>query len=356
MLISRLCFCRSRLPPPASLFPLFAVLTLAVAACVVDSSNKQTTADTTHAGPVVTVTPVNGGNGGMREKIRWILSPDRHALLVVDDPVGIENDPIPNAFFFGDEAREFQVQMDSVWDVVPSPDWKSLAFGRAYTIQTGPDNAETNLLPEVSRRTSIDTLTLRTASFPTSGMVNTRGVAQPGVIRIPSNPRQAGAADSAAPRLFPVARGWRVRWTADGTTLALGNNPSKSDDDEVSQAWSALDPASGALHGSLPSNASLYEPAFTNGPTFELSTPVAIDKSPPITVTHDGKSFSIESTRGVITISEAGPNAQKSQRVIGAGIALAATAGGRYVLALAPKAKPVAHGMTVEPVVYTVTW
>ena len=187
-------------------------------------------------------------------------------------------------------------------------------------------------------------------------MVNTRGVAQPGVIRIPSNPRQAGAADSAAPRLFPVARGWRVRWTADGTTLALGNNPSKSDDDEVSQAWSALDPASGALHGSLPSNASLYEPAFTNGPTFELSTPVAIDKSPPITVTHDGKSFSIESTRGVITISEAGPNAQKSQRVIGAGIALAATAGGRYVLALAPKAKPVAHGMTVEPVVYTVTW
>src|SRR5207244_2069483 len=180
MLISRVRFRPSRFPLPASLFPFF------LAGCVVDSSNKQTTADTTHAGPVVTVTPVNGGNGGMREKIRWILSPDRHALLVVDDPVGIENDPIPNAFFFGDEASQFQVQMDSVWDVVPSPDWKSLAFGRAYATQTGSDGAEVNLLPEVSRRTSIDTLTLRSASFPTSGMASMRGVAQPGVIKIPN--------------------------------------------------------------------------------------------------------------------------------------------------------------------------
>jgi hypothetical protein len=354
MLISRLRFFRSRFPLPASRFPLF-LFPLFLAACVVDSSNKETTADTTHAGPVVTVTPVNTGNGGMMEAIRWILSPDRHALLVVDDPVAIESDPIPDAFFFGDEARQFQVQMDSVWDVVPSPDWKSLAFGRAYTTQTGPEG-EVNLLPEVSRRTSIDTLTLRGASFPTSGMIGMRGVAQPGVIRIPDDPRQAGAADSAAPKLFPVTRGWRVRWTADGTTIALGNNPSKSDDDEPSQTWSALDPSTGALHGSLPSNASLYEPAFTTGPTFALSSPVSIDKSPPITVTRDGKNFSIESARGVITIRETGANAQQSQRVIGAGIALAATAGGRYVLALAPKAKPIPHGMTVEPVVYTVAW
>jgi hypothetical protein len=81
-----------------------------------------------------------------------------------------------------------------------------------------------------------------------------------------------------------------------------------------------------------------------------------MEKSPPITVTRDGKDFTIESARGVITVSETGTKAQQSQRVIGAGIALAATAGGRYVLAIAPKAKPVAHGMTVEPVVYTVTW
>jgi len=354
MRISRVRFPPSRFPLPSSRFPRF-LFPLFLAACVVDSSSKQTTADTTRAGPVVTVTPVNNGSGGMRETIRWILSPDRHALLVVDDPVAIESDPIPDAFFFGDEVRQFQVQIDSIWDVVPSPDWNSLAFGRAYTTQTGPEG-EVNLLPEVSRRTSIDTLTLRSASFPTSGMVGMRGVAQPGVIRIPNDLRQSGAADSATPKLFPVTRGWRVRWTADGTTVALGNNPSKSDDDEPSQTWSALDPATGALHGSLPSNASLYEPAFTIGPTLELGSPLSLDKSPPITVTRDGKNFSIESARGVITISETGANAQQSQRVIGAGIALAATAGGRYILALAPKAKPVAQGMTVEPVVYTVAW
>ncbi|MFN2636474.1 MAG: hypothetical protein ABR585_05580 [Gemmatimonadaceae bacterium] len=323
--------------------------------CVVDNASKQTTADTTHVAPVVTVTAVNHGAGGMREQVRWILSPDKRALLVVDDPVAIENDPIPNAFFFGDEGHEFQIQMDSVWDVVPSPDWKSLAFARAFTIQTGPAG-EINLLPEVSRRTGIDTATLRSGSFPTSGMVGMSGVAQPGVIRIPENPRQAGAADSAAPKMFPVARGWHVRWTTDGTALALGSNPAHGGDNEPSQTWSALDPSTGALHGSLPANTSLYEPSFTNGPTFELSAPVPLDKSPPISVNRGGKTYSIESERGVITISETTAGAPKSQRVVGAGMALTATAGGRYIVAIAPRAKPEPHGMAVEPVVYTVTW
>jgi hypothetical protein len=37
-------------------------------------------------------------------------------------------------------------------------------------------------------------------------------------------------------------------------------------------------------------------------------------------------------------------------------VALAATAGGRYIVALAPKAKPDPNGRAIEPVVYTVTW
>jgi hypothetical protein len=342
-------FRRSRFALPAPLFPLL------LFGCVVKSSEKETTADTTGAAPVVTVTAVNHGNSGMRRQVRWALSPDRYAILVVDDPVSIENDPIPNAFFFGDEAREFQVQVDSVWDVTPSPDWKSLAFGRAYTVQSGPEG-EVNTLPEVSRRTSIDTATLRAASFPTSGMVAMRGVAQPGIIRIPSDPRQVGAADSATARLFPIARGWNVRWTADGSTLALGNNPARSADNERSQTWSALDPATGALHGSLPGNASLYEPTFTNGPTIELASAMSLDHSPPIQVTHDNKKFSILSERGVITIAEQTSGGRGAPRVVGAGIALAATDGGRYILALAARSSAEPHSMTIEPVVYTVTW
>jgi len=184
MLISRLWFCRSRFPLPVSLFPLL------LAGCVVDSGKKETTADTTHLAPVVTVTPVNRGTHGMAERVLWTFSPDRKAVLVVADPGGVENEPVPNGFFFGDEARGFQTQMDSVWDVAPSPDWKWIGFGRAYTVVGGAGTGN-DLLTDVARRTSIDTATLRAGSFSSSGMSLARAVAQPGVIHIPENPRAA---------------------------------------------------------------------------------------------------------------------------------------------------------------------
>ncbi|MFL5528082.1 MAG: hypothetical protein ACJ791_01840, partial [Gemmatimonadaceae bacterium] len=87
---------------PASLLPLLLL------ACVVDTSKKVGTSDTTKAAPVVTVTPVNRGTAGMAQRVMWAFSPDRKAVLVVADPGGVENEPVANAFFFGDEARGFQ--------------------------------------------------------------------------------------------------------------------------------------------------------------------------------------------------------------------------------------------------------
>ncbi|PYO78012.1 MAG: hypothetical protein DMD63_09005 [Gemmatimonadetes bacterium] len=185
---------------------------------------------------MITVTPVNRGSTGMAERVLWAFSPDRKSVLVVADPGGVENEPVPNGFFFGDETRGFQTQMDSVWDVEPSPDWKWIGFGRAYGVVRG-EGTGTDLIADVSRRTSIDTATLRAGSFASSGMSMARAVAQPGVIHIPDNPRLQSAADSSAPRLFPIARGWRVRWTTDGSTLALGNNPGRAEDNEPSQTW-----------------------------------------------------------------------------------------------------------------------
>jgi hypothetical protein len=333
-----------------------ALIALALAGCTVDSSHKESTADTTHAAPVITTTPVNHGSHGMVEHVRWAFSPDRKSVLVVADPAGVENEPVPNGFFFGDESRAFQLQMDSVWDVVPSPDWKWIAFGRAYAVTDGSGTG-TDLLTEVSRRTTIDTATLRAGSFASSGMSMARAVAQPGVIHIPDNPRENAAGDSAAPRLFPVARGWRIRWTADGSTLALGNAPSKAVDNEPSQAWSALDPVTGALHGTLPANPNLVEVKFTEGPTLDRALPVDMLQSPAIQVQRGTQTFTIQTIRGVITITEPpGPGSTGAQRVVGAGIALAATAGGRYIVALAPRASPGPNETTVEPVVYTVTW
>src|SRR5450756_2155542 len=303
---------------------------LALSGCLVDSGKKETTADTTHLAPVATVKPVNRGTHGMAERVLWAFSPDRKAVLVVADPGGVENEPVPNGFFFGDEARGFQIQMDSVWDVAPSPDWKWIGFGRAYTVVAGGGTG-TELLTDVSRRTSIDTATLRAGSFPASGMSLARAVAQPGVIHIPDNPRVQAAADSAVPKLFPIARGWRVRWTTDGTTLALGNSPAR---------------------------AKLADVKFTGGPTLDRSLPIDMNQSPPIQIQRGNQTFNIQSERGVITLVETTPGAatRAPPRVVGAGIALAATAGGRYIIALAPRSKSDPNETAVEPVVYTVTW
>ena len=330
---------------------------LTLAGCLVDSTKKESTADTTRAAPVVTVTPVNRGTHGMAERVLWVLSPDRKAVLVVSDPGGVENEPVPNGFFFGDEAHGFQTQMDSVWDVAPSPDWKWIGFGRAYGVVGGAGTG-TELLTDVARRTSIDTATLRAGSFPSSGMSMSRAVAQPGVIHIPDDPRQLAAGDSASPKLFPVARGWRVRWTTDGTTLALGNSPGRATDNEPSQTWAALDPVTGALHGTLPANTKLADVKMTGGPTLDRSLPTDMSHSPPIEVQRGNQTFTIQSERGVITLVETTPGAvaKSAPRVVGAGIALAATAGGRYIVALAPRSKPDPNEMGIEPVVYTVTW
>jgi hypothetical protein len=304
----------------------------------------------------VTVTPVNRGTQGMAERVLWTFSPDRKSVLVVADPGGVENEPVPNGFFFGDESRGFQTQVDSVWDVAPSPDWKWIGFGRAYSVVGGAGTG-TDQLAEVSRRTSIDTATLRAGSFASSGMSMSRAVAQAGVIHIPENLRDSAAADSAAPKLFPVARGWRVRWTADGSTLALGNAPSRAVDNEPSQTWSALDPLTGALHGTLPANSKLADVKFTEGPTIDRSAPIGLTQSPSIRIQRGNDVYTIQSVRGVITI--VGPpevGSTGAQRVVGAGVALAATAGGRYIIALAPRSTPDPSGSSVEPVVYTVTW
>lgn len=328
----------------------------ALTGCLVDST-KESTADTTRAVPVVTVTPVNRGAQGMAERLLWVFSPDRKAVLVVADPGGVENEPVANGFFFGDEARGFQMQMDSVWDVAPSPDWKWLGFGRAYSVVGGAGTG-TDQLSDVSRRTSIDTATLRAGSFASSGMSMSRAVAQAGVVHIPNDPRQIAAGDSAAPKLFPVARGWRVRWTTDGTTLALGNSPARATDTEPSQTWAALDPTTGALHGTLPSSSKLAEVKMTEGPTMDRSLPIDMTHSPPIEIKRGVQTFSIQSDRGVITLVDTTPGAtiKVATRVVGAGIALAATEGGKYIIAIAPRSTPGSNESSFEPVVYTVTW
>jgi hypothetical protein len=334
------------------------VIFLAVS-CVEASKKSASDSGVSRATPAVSAVSVNQATYGLRSRIRWVMPPDSSAILVVVDPVGLENDPIPNAFFFGSETRNFQARMDSIWDVAPSPDWQSLAFSRAYVVK----GSESDTIPPaewlaLARRTGIDTTSLVLGSFATSGMSTQRGIAQPGVIRIPADIRAPNASDEAAPRVFPIARGWQVRWTPDGSAIALGNNPAKADDSEGSESWSELDPKNGALHGSFPAGAKLVVPRWVSGPVLESSIPVDMSGGKPIAIVVGKKTYSIESQRGVITARETtlGSDSTAVPFTIGSGKAITATHGGRYIVALAPRRNAVANEIPIEAVVYTVAW
>jgi hypothetical protein len=334
-----------------------------VATACVEVSNKSSAAgsDTTisRAAPVVSATSVNQGTYGMRSRVRWILSPDSSAILVMVDPVSIENDMLPNAFFFGSETRNFQTRMDNVWDVAPAPDWQSLAFSRAHIVRgEGEDSIPAAAWIALARTTGMDTATVIQGSFPASGMTTMRAIAQPGIIRVPADIRAPGATDAAAPRFFPIARGWQVRWTTDGSTIALGNNPAKVQDGEKSESWAALDPKTNAFHGTLPAGARLAVPRWKDGPVLESGTSMDLEGGNPIAVNSGKRSFSIESQRGVITARETTPGVSEGTTpfTIGSGRALVATRGGRYIVALAPRRSAVANEIPFEAVVYTVAW
>lgn len=331
---------------------------LALAACV--ESSKKDTIDTSgpRGAPVVSAVRVNQGTYGMTSRVKWMLSGDSSSILVMVDPAGVENEAIPNGFFYGSEARNFQARMDSVWDVAPSPDGTMLAFSRAYVLNPGEsDSIPASMWQDLARRTGLDTASVRTASFASSGMSMARAIAQAGTISIPTDARAAHASEDAAPKMYPVALGWRVEWTNDGNFIALGNSPAKVQDNEPSETWASLDPKTGQFHTTLPESARLIAPKWTDGPVLDVSVPIDMQAAPALQAAVDKRRVVIESSRGVITARELTANDSTARSyTIGSGKALAATKGGRFILALAPRASAVAHEVPVEAVVYVVGW
>lgn len=335
-----------------------AVLALAfpLAACVDDAPPARARRVSGPATPTVTAAAVNGGTHGMTSTLRWALSPDSSALLVLDDAMGVENDPVPDGLWYGSETSKMQLQVDSVWDAVPSPGWDRIAYSRALIAPASGDSVTDAAWSTIARRSSLDAGIVRAGSFASSGMTAARAIAQPVLVDV-------GRADTASiksPSLFtralPVTGGWRLLWTRSGDVLVMGANPARAMDDEPASGWTGINAATGANVGAVSAD-SLADPRWIIGPSLDVSTPAAIRGGPPIRVQDGSRIFEIESGGGNIRMIEIRGGvrvATESPLTIGPGRALAATRGGRYILALTPDPRAKRFDVPVHAVVFTV--
>ena len=265
----------------------------------------------------VRVMEVNQGTSGMAARVRWAFSDDRNAVIVMEDPAGVENEPLPNGFVLARETSEGieAAQQDSVWDAAPSPDWSAAAFGRAHRVSAGErDSLSTAQWDSLANAAGLPVGDTRRGAFPASGMAVIIGLAQPGMLRLPDG----------SPTIWPVTAGWRVAWSRDGGRIAAGMAPTpRVSDDAESVRWVAIDTAGGTPRGELPADFQRFEPAWVDGPVIDIS--VRPDTMQQVRLEIEGGS--VESVRNRIT---------RNGMDVGPGVALAATRRGRAIIALAP--------------------
>ena len=309
------------------------------------------------AGARVMAVHAVGGISGMSARVRWALAPDGCALVAVHDPTAVENEPVPNAFLYVREGGP-RVSHERVWDVAVSPDWRRLAYGRAWVLQGRErDSLTTAEWEAVARETGTSAAAVRAASFPASGMAVAFGVAQPVVVDL-ARDVTAGGADSAggtaAHRALPTFGGWSLRWVKGGAALALGLPPTSVQDDAPSTRWLLVDPDAGTPVGDTalslpdeadaPGNGSRWE----SGPTIDIS--VGVDGAPRGI---DIPGARVQSAGGwVQSAPRPAAGGDAPARIVGPGVVLAATAGGRFILALAPKLRRREYEAPMELVVY----
>jgi hypothetical protein len=226
---------------------------------------------------------------GMATTVRWARSPDGCALLIVEDPVGVEAEPIPDAVTYAAETRDGVriTRIDSVWDVAPDPAWQRLAVGRAYVARGGESDT---LGAEAWRRLATavgrSVADVRAAAFATSGMTIAMGVAQPAWTALPRV-----ADDSLHWHTLPVLGGWRIAWAPDSAALLVGSGPRRVGDDEPAAAWLRVDVASGrplggpvTLPGSGPAAVTWHA-----SPLLDVSTALSPDTMPSLATSAHGR-------------------------------------------------------------------
>lgn len=290
---------------------------------------------------------VNRATRGMAATVRWTLAPDSSALIVVEDPAGVENEAVPDGVFFATERTGRTWRMDSVWSASPSPDWTHVAVGRAVVLGGGEQQvvapsrwkaAAQSLAAIAGPQPAITADSLRAHSYPVSGMAVAEGAAATFVAEVSGD-----AVD--APVRFVALDGWRVRWSADGRDVLIGVRPERVQDDAPAKAERRV-----ALDGGAPGSAPAADAVpWVDGPTLDIS----------VAIPHDARAMRvrgrvIESRDNRITVRDSSASGWSAPRDVGPGVPLAATRNGRFVLAVAPREGAKQYESPDHAVVYRV--
>ena len=283
-----------------------------------------------------------GGTHGMTSRVRWVLSPDRVAILAVEDPASVEAEPVGNGHVYASESGPVPVLEGKSWDVNPSPDWKWLAWATPWIVSARErDSLSTAQWRELARDAGLSVAEVRRGSFPASGMAIAAGLARPAIVRLDGaepRPRADGK-----PNWLPMTGGWRMRWTGDGRLL-VGLAPRSVQDMTDSDRWVVVDPVSGRAGDTLGGNANAARVEWTQGPTIDIGVPLDLRANGRIAVAGG----TVESAGGWISVRDASGR----RRAVGPGTALAATRTGRLILALVPDPAPKSFENPVAVLVY----
>jgi hypothetical protein len=289
----------------------------------------------------------------MVSQIRWALSPDRCALLIVQDPAAVEAEPVPNGFVLVNEREMRVFHRDSVWDVSPSADWKHLAFAVAYGMQPrGPaESLSTVEWQRFAQRVGLQVTAIRRSAFSCSGMTYWFCVARLHIAEFAA-PGRADSLLRDTVRALPVLAGWRVRWRDSATALLAGTGPRGSQDHDPPVSWLVIDPATGHVRDTLGTadSAGIATVTWTTGPmlTYGVSVDLASRSELPF---DEGL---LRSEGGWIDVHATGPGGAQRTFRVGPGRALAATRGGRFIAAVVPTGATSEREWAYEVVVYQI--
>ena len=292
---------------------------------------------------------VNRATRGMAARVRWALAPDSSAIIVVEDPAGVENEAVPDGVFYAAERTGRTWRMDSVWSASPSPNWTRVAVGRAVVLGGGEQqkvapsrwNAAAKSLAAIAGpQPAIIADSLRAHSYPVSGMAVVEGAAATFVAGVARDEREA-------PIRFVALDGWSVRWSCDGRDVLIGVRPGRVQDDAPAKTTRrvAVEVDGGEVSGAPVADSV----PWINGPTLDISVPIARDAR-----TLRARGRVIEGTANRISVRDSTASGWSPARDVGPGVPLATTRNGRFVLAVAPRADAKKYESPDHTVVYRV--